>query len=503
MSDDKKSLNNEADNNNTANKTVEDKINSEKKDSSIDTLITRPDKDNADTDNSDKAQLQSEPDISESNGNEPDKKQTDTADVNDAEKGYIKPDNSNISGREKLYKLLRILCIIGFVLFGALFINEVVIQPIRIKSSIDLTRDLYKKPTPSVKPTSLPTPIPTVALTPEPTQLPPAPAPDPNRDEQGRLLQFSQLLAVNDDVKGWITIPDTNIDYVVVQSDEDNPELYLDKDINLEYSKAGTLFLDIHSSVENNSKSLVIHGHNMVSTPEKMFHDLIKYKVDKANKTQVPNFYKQHPLINFDTIYQTGQWKIFAVFITNGSNKKEAFFDYTKSDFEDASDFLNFVYQIRIRSELNIDSVDITDTDQLLVLSTCSYEVDNYRTVVVARKVRDNEDPTVDTEAVTVNKTPLYPESYYYRYGGQAPNLPETFEEALDSGLINWYTPPELVEEKLKLNAGNEESENPDTAGYNTRNNTDQIDGSQVTGMQNNGIQDNGTEESTNPLKSN
>lgn len=351
-----------------------------------------------------------------------------------------------------IYKVLNILCIAGFIIFGALFINEVVIQPIRIKNSIDKTRELYK-PVPSPIPQAKPTDMPANELDSSELTNPPTPTPDPNRDEFGRLLQFSELLAINEDVKGWITIPDSTIDYVVVQASRDNPEYYLDKDIFGEYSKAGTLFLDVRSSVERNTQSLVIHGHNMVSTPEKMFRDLIKYKVEKSgkNKNKVPNFYKEHPLVNFDTIYQTGQWKIFSVFITNGStNKREAFFDFTKANFKNASDFLNFVYQLRIRSELNIDCVDITDSDQLLVLSTCSYEIDDYRTVVVARRLRDGEDPYVDVDSVTVNKNPLYPNSYYYRYGGKAPKLPETFEEALESGLINWYTPPELVEEKMK-----------------------------------------------------
>ena len=360
-----------------------------------------------------------------------------------------------------IYKLLQVVFIAGFIIFGYLFIDETVIQPLRTKNSIDKTRDLYKRPSPVLpKPTTGSSPAITPVITPatnitadpEPTLLPPTPTPDPNRDAKGRLLQFAELLAVNEDVKGWLTIPDTNIDYVVVQSGRENPEYYLDKDIYHEYNKAGTLFIDIHGSVENKSQNLVIHGHNMVSTPEKMFHDLNKYKINKSKMDTVPSYYKKHPLIYFDTIYNTGQWKIFAVFITNGTDKKEDFFDYTRSSFGNSSDFLNFVYQIRIRSELNIDSVDITDNDQLLMLSTCSYEVDDYRTVIAARKVREGEELTVDTKAVTVNKNPLYPKSYYYRYGGKAPKLPATFEEALAAGEINWYTPPELLNQKQEQN---------------------------------------------------
>ena len=327
------------------------------------------------------------------------------------------------------HKAVRIISIVAFFIFAALFINEVIIQPIRIKNSIDETRDLYEKLSP--------TPIVTKApVKEEPTPVINAtPTPDPNRDSEGRLLQFEDLLKECKDVKGWITIKDTNVDYVVAQGSVDKPDYYLDKDIDGDYSKAGTLYLDIRSSVEDNTQNLVIHGHNMVSTAEKMFHHLLKYKK--------VSYYQEHPVITFDTIYNTGEWKVFAVFITNGSDKKEELFDYRKSNFQDSSDFLNFVYQLRIRSVLNINDVDINEKDQLLTLSTCSYELDNYRTVIVARKVRAGEAATVDVNNVSVNEKALYPESYYKRFGGKAPELADTFEDALANGDIKWYNKAE------------------------------------------------------------
>ena len=329
----------------------------------------------------------------------------------------------NKPGRN-IHKYIRIACVIGFFVFSALLINEVIIQPWRIKESIDKTRDLYDKPS------QVPSQEPINEV--KPTNTPDAtPTPDPNRDSQGRLLQFQELLDVCDDVKGWITIPDTNIDYVVTQGSEEEPDYYLDKDIEGNYSKAGTLYLDIQSSVEDKTPNLVIHGHNMVSTVEKMFHYLLNYK--KAS------YYKEHPLIQFDTIYDTGQWKVFAVIVTNGSSKNEPLFDYRQSTFQNSSEFLNFIYQIRIRSVLNIDAVDINENDQILTLSTCSYELDNYRTVIFARRVRDDEDASVDTVGVSKNNNPLYPDSYYKRNGGKAPVLPETFEDALANGTIKWY----------------------------------------------------------------
>lgn len=343
--------------------------------------------------------------------------------------------------KNNIIKALRILCIVGFIIFTALFINETVIQPYRTNKDINNTRDLYHKS--EEESLEAPSPIPAtisddanVTAVPSPiVTLTPTPTPDPNRDEQGRLLQFKELLDKNEDVKGWITIPDTNVDYVVVQSGMDNPEFYLDKGFDKEYSKAGTLFLDQRSSVEKNSQNLVIHGHNMVSTKEKMFHNILKYKDDI-------NYYRQHPLVQFDTIYQTGTWKIFAVFITPPDPTKDYFFEFRKSSFSNASEFLNFAYQIRIRSLINVDAVDINEDDQLLMLSTCSYEVnDDYRSIVVARKVREGEDTTVDVDSAKMNNQPYYAEDYRKKYKVKAPDVADTFEEALEKGQITWYKP--------------------------------------------------------------
>jgi len=151
------------------------------------------------------------------------------------------------------------------------------------------------------------------------------------------------------------------------------------------------------------------------------------------------DYLKSHTTFDFDTIYQTGQWKIISVFLTNGSNKDEPFFDYTKTIFNDSSEFLNYVYQLKIRSIYNIDSVDINEDDELVTLSTCTYEIPNYRLVIVARKLRPGEDPSVNTDKITENNEAVYPNSYFVHFKKQAPKLPTTFEEALAQGKINWF----------------------------------------------------------------
>lgn len=345
--------------------------------------------------------------------------------------------------RIRRIKALRLLLTAGFLLFAGLFVNEMWIEPYRANIAIEKARELYQRPEPTTPVTDI---TPTIIakdtaaenssekLTEEPT-----PTPDPNRDEKGRLLQFKELLETNEDVKGWVKIDnivtgenDTKIDYVVMQNVED-PEYYLSRRWNDKKKvKKGSLFLDYKSSVENNTQNLVIHGHNMTSTDD-MFHYLLKYNDLK--------YYKEHPIISFDTIFQTGEWKIFSIFITNGSSDKEELFNFTKSEFDTSSDFLNFIYQVRIRSLYNADSIDINENDQILTLSTCSYEVKNYRTVIVARKVREGEDASVDVDSIVENPEPLFPESYYYRYGGKAPKLSASFETAFEDGKISWYNP--------------------------------------------------------------
>ena len=57
--------------------------------------------------------------------------------------------------------------------------------------------------------------------------------------------------------------------------------------------------------------------------------------------------------------------------------------------------------------------VDVQVSDPLLTLSTCSHEFDDARLVVVARLVRNGENPAVDTSRVTLNSNPRYPQVYY------------------------------------------------------------------------------------------
>lgn len=369
---------------------------------------------------------------------------TEDTKISEEENCVFKKNNN----KDLVIRGLRIIFIIGFFIFAALFINEVFIQPYKMNKSIEKAKDLYNYTNTNVSVNETYDDAPDeVADNYNDTNdnysdalLSPTPIPDPNRDELGRLKKFSKLLEVNDDVKGWLRIDnlngenDTKIDYVIVQSEKNDPEYYLTRDwATHDYLKAGSLFLDSTSSVETNTSNLIIHGHNMTSSDD-MFHYLLDYHELK--------FLKDHPIISFDTIYDESLWKVFSVYITPGGNERDDFFPFVKSKFSNDRDYMEYLYQIRVRSLFNIDDVDINENDQILTLSTCSYELSNYRTIVVARKVREGEDVSVDTDSIKKNKNVLYPPSFYKHYGGKAPEI-HTFDAALEAGQITWYKPIE------------------------------------------------------------
>ena len=125
------------------------------------------------------------------------------------------------------------------------------------------------------------------------------------------------------------------------------------------------------------------------------------------------------------------------MFKTNTLSSHGQFFNYMVGNFQNEKDFMNYVYNVRVRSLINCP-VDINENDELLTLSTCSYEFTNFRTVVVARKVRLGEDAKVDVSKASINSNAVWPEVYYSSYGGTRPKITD-FATAYEKQQIDWY----------------------------------------------------------------
>lgn len=240
--------------------------------------------------------------------------------------------------------------------------------------------------------------------------------------------RLAALKAINPDIVGWITVPNTVIDLPVVQASASDPEFYLTHDYWKTRSSYGCVFADYRSPVGSpDSKSIVLYGHHLLSG--RMFTQLEKYKS--------LDFYQTSPLIFFDTGEGSSEWIIFSVFLANTLPQQGTPFDYTKSRFPDDSDYLNFVYQLRIRSLYNT-GVSFNAQDKILLLSTCSYEFKDFRQVVAARKVRDGEDVSGASSHAASNPKVLYPDCWYEKRGGTKPVWPATYEEGKKENLLSW-----------------------------------------------------------------
>ena len=227
--------------------------------------------------------------------------------------------------------------------------------------------------------------------------------------------KYKIAYAQNQDLTGWLTIPGTSIDMPVYQCD--NNSYYLKHDNYDTYTKYGTLFMDMSNDPLNLTRNTTIYGHNFDN----------KLIFDELHNYQNLEFFKNYPVIEFNTIYKDYKWKVIAAFHTNGESAGDNnyLFYYIASSFGDNS-FMKFYDELQQRSYIHT-GVDVQPTDKILTLSTCTYFFDrngaleNARFVVVARLVRDGESEEVDVSKATENTNVRYPQLYFDVFGGTNP----------------------------------------------------------------------------------
>ncbi len=189
------------------------------------------------------------------------------------------------------------------------------------------------------------------------------------------LEDYITLYNKNKSLIGWIKIDDTIIDYPVMQSQ--NMEYYLDHNFSQEKDRNGCLFADKDCSIWPRSTNIIIYGHNMKSG--KMFGSLTKYKSE--------DYFKKHPMIQFDTIYEKGTYAVMYVFSEVVHEETEVAFKYYQ--FIDANSAEEYDSYMQDMAEMSLYDTGVTSHlgDQLITLSTCDYVKGGERWVVVAKRV--------------------------------------------------------------------------------------------------------------------
>ena len=189
--------------------------------------------------------------------------------------------------------------------------------------------------------------------------------------EDGILPQYQVLWEQNPDLFGWVSIPDTAVDYPVMHTAQEET-YYLHRAFDGSDAASGTPFLA--SACFAGCGNYIVYGHNMKDG------SLFAMLLDYAD----PDFYEAHPQIRFDTLEEAGVYEVMAAFYTDMAADGFAYYTYT--DLREEAVFGDYLAQVE-EAALYPTGVTAEPGDQLLTLSTCSYHTADGRFVVVARRM--------------------------------------------------------------------------------------------------------------------
>ena len=207
------------------------------------------------------------------------------------------------------------------------------------------------------------------------TEVTPTDAQTDDQDQPVRsiLPEYTVLYEQNNDLIAWLRIDGTNINYPVMHTPDD-PQFYLRRAFDKSKSYSGTPFLDANCTIDGGI--YIVYGHNM--NDGTMFRHLSDYSKEE--------FWKEHPTIRFNTIYERGEYEVMSAFYSRVFwSTDDDFKYYGDTDLTNKEVFDSYVENVT-KAALYDTGVTAEYGEPLLVLSTCAYHVADGRFVVVARK---------------------------------------------------------------------------------------------------------------------
>lgn len=186
------------------------------------------------------------------------------------------------------------------------------------------------------------------------------------------VVDWKALKKVNPDVQGWLYQKGTVINYPVVQGTDN--DTYLHTRFDKQWSGGGTLFVDCRMEKNFKGFNSIIYGHHMKDGS--MFRSIRGY-------TKEDGYYDKHKTLELATPHGNYHLVVFSAFITKATDE-----DTYKMTYDEAEKqaYINRAWE---QSELPItrDSVDVTKNDRLVTLSTCAYDYEEARYIVMCKMV--------------------------------------------------------------------------------------------------------------------
>lgn len=186
------------------------------------------------------------------------------------------------------------------------------------------------------------------------------------------VVDWKALKKVNPDVQGWLYQKGTVINYPVVQGTDN--DTYLHTRFDKQWSGGGTLFVDCRMEKNFKGFNSIIYGHHMKDGS--MFRSIRGY-------TKEDGYYDKHKTLELATPHGNYHLVVFSAFITKATDE-----DTYKMTYDEAEKQA-YIDRAWERSELPItrDSVYVTKNDRLVTLSTCAYDYEEARYIVMCKMV--------------------------------------------------------------------------------------------------------------------
>lgn len=190
----------------------------------------------------------------------------------------------------------------------------------------------------------------------------------------GEKPTLEELMQINPDVRSWLTVNDTHIDYPVVQGETDTE--YLNKSVMGEFSLAGSIFLSSFNNRDFTDTYNLLYGHHIEGGA--MFADVLKFRDASYFGTHRSGtlWYRAANPAKADRI------EIFAVCEAAG-NDPQIFGDPSLVSAETLPEFAEYIKSVSVQyREINISS-----DDRIIALSTCEDAVSFERVILFGRLV--------------------------------------------------------------------------------------------------------------------
>lgn len=184
------------------------------------------------------------------------------------------------------------------------------------------------------------------------------------------VIDFDALEKINPDIQAWLYQKNTVINYPVVKGKDNNK--YLHTMFDGKYGVCGTLFMDAASGDDFADFNTVIYGHHM--RDGSMFRSLRGYTKEKG-------YYDNHK--RFELITKTGKYHlvVFSAYITPSDS------DTYRARPADERDKAKYIDMVKRSSEIKADDIDVNEKDRTVTLSTCAYDYDEARYVVICKMI--------------------------------------------------------------------------------------------------------------------